>query len=108
MEQATFVPAASFSLSALVRIFNRAFAGYAVPITQTEETLAVMIANNDVSLADSLVLLHGADGEPAGITLLALRRPRGWIAGMGVDPAWRGQGHGAALMRAIIARARAL
>ncbi len=108
MEPATFVPAASFSLPALVRIFNRAFAGYALPIAQTEETLAAMIANNDVSLADSLVLLDGATGDAVGINLLALRPPRGWIAGMGVDPAWRGQGHGAALMRAIIARSRAL
>jgi GNAT superfamily N-acetyltransferase len=104
----TYVPAASFSLPVLVGIFNRAFAGYAVPIAQTEATLAAMIANNDVSLADSLVLLDGDEGHPIGINLLALRPPRGWIAGMGVDPVWRGQGHGAALMRAIIERARAL
>ena len=108
MEPATFVPATAFSLGALVRIFNRAFAGYAVPITQTEETLAAMVANNDVSLADSLVLLDGDESSPVGLNLLALRPPRGWIAGMGVDPVWRGQGHGAALMRAIIERARAL
>jgi ribosomal protein S18 acetylase RimI-like enzyme len=108
MEQGTYVPAASFSLSALAGIFNRAFAGYALPITQTEETLGAMIANNDVSLADSLVLLDGPTGEPVGLNLLALRPPRGWIAGMGVDLGRRGQGHGAALMRAIIERARAL
>ncbi|HEY7985247.1 MAG TPA: GNAT family N-acetyltransferase [Ktedonobacterales bacterium] len=106
MEPATYAPATSYSLGALVRIFNRAFAGYSMPITQTEETLAAMIANNDVSLADSLVMLDGA-GEPLGINLLALRPPRGWIAGMGVDADRRGQGHGAALMRAIITRARA-
>ncbi|HEV2239098.1 MAG TPA: GNAT family N-acetyltransferase, partial [Ktedonobacterales bacterium] len=107
MEPATYAPAASYSLGALVRIFNRSFAGYSMPISQTEETLAAMIANNDVSLADSLVMLDGA-GEPMGINLLALRPPRGWIAGMGVDADRRGQGYGAALMRAIIARARAL
>src|SRR6516225_1600138 len=60
----TYVPAASFSLPVLVGIFNRAFAGYAVPIAQTEATLAAMIANNDVSLADSLVLLDGDEGHP--------------------------------------------
>jgi ribosomal protein S18 acetylase RimI-like enzyme len=108
MRPATLVSAASFSLPALVRIFNRAFAGYAVPITQTEATLAAMITNNDVSLADSLVMVDDAAGDAIGINLLALRPPRGWIAGMGVDPVWRGQGHGAALMRAIIARAGAL
>jgi ribosomal protein S18 acetylase RimI-like enzyme len=106
MEPTTFVPAASFSLPALVRIFNRAFAGYPIPIAQTEATLAAMIRNNDVSLADSLVLLAGNASSPVGLNLLALRPPRGWIAGMGVDPAWRGQRLGLALMRAIIERAR--
>ena len=108
MEPATCVPATAFTLGALVGIFNRAFAGYALPITQTEETLGAMIVNNDVSLADSLVLLDEPAGEQVGLILLALRPPRGWIAGMGVDPRWRGRGHGGALMRAIIERARTL
>jgi ribosomal protein S18 acetylase RimI-like enzyme len=107
MEQTTCVPAASFSPSELVRIFNRAFAGYAIPIAQTEATLAAMIRNHDVSLADSLVLLAGDRGSPVGINLLALRPPRGWIAGMGVELAWRGKGLGLVLMRATIERARA-
>ncbi len=102
----TYVPADRYSLDTLTRAFNRAFIGYAIPLTQTPATLAAMIATNDVRLADSLVALD-EDGDPVGINLLAVRPPRGWIAGMGLDPAWRGQRHGTELLGALIAQARA-
>jgi ribosomal protein S18 acetylase RimI-like enzyme len=105
MEMLSLVPADHVDLDTLTRAFNRGFTNYYVPLTQTPESLAMMMEANDVSLADSLVALDGV-GDPAGVGLLALRPPRGWVAGMGVAPAWRGRGQGEMLLRALIARAR--
>jgi ribosomal protein S18 acetylase RimI-like enzyme len=107
MDTLSLVAADQFDLDALTCAFNRGFEHYHVPLTQTPHTLASMIHANDVSLADSLVALDPAGG-PAGIGLLALRAPRGWIAGMGVAPEWRGRGNGQALLTRLIARGRAL
>jgi GNAT superfamily N-acetyltransferase len=94
-------------LDALTLAFNHAFTGYQASLTQTPETLATMIATNDVSLVHSLVAVD-ANGELAGIGLLAVREGRGWIGGMGIAPAWRGKGQGELLMRQLIERARTL
>jgi ribosomal protein S18 acetylase RimI-like enzyme len=103
MDDLTFVPADQFGLQTLTLAFNRGFVGYYVALTQTPATLAAMIETNDVSLADSCVVLD-RDGAPAGIGLLGVRPPRGWVAGMGLAPLWRGQGQGSRLMRHLIAR----
>lgn len=107
MDDLTFVPASQFDPRTLTRAFNRGFAGYYVALSQTPDTLTAMIETNDVSLADSCVVLD-REGEPAGIGLLGVRPPRGWVAGMGIAPLWRGQGQGERLMRHLIARCRTL
>jgi GNAT superfamily N-acetyltransferase len=103
----TFLAPDGMNLDTLTLAFNRAFIGYYAPLTQTPETLATMIATNDVSLVDSLVA-KDVNGALAGIGLLAVRERRGWIAGMGLAPDWRGKGQGELLMRRLIERARAL
>ena len=106
MDQPRLVPADTVSLETLTAAFNRAFEGYLVPLSQTPESLRTMIRTNDVEVAASVVAL-APDGAPMGVGLLAIRGARGWIGGMGIAPEWRGQGHGAAIMRALIERARA-
>jgi GNAT superfamily N-acetyltransferase len=101
----TLATADAFGLDVLAAAFNRAFTGYFYPLTQTPGSLAAMVAETDVSLPDSLVALDPA-GAAVGIALLAARPPRGWIAGVGLDPAWRGRGEARELMRALIERAR--
>lgn len=105
MDTLSLIPADQVDLDALTLAFNRGFTDYFVPLAQTPESLTAMIETNDVSLADSLVALDSTSA-PVGIGLLALRPPRGWVAGMGVAPMWRGQGQGEALMRGLIARCR--
>lgn len=107
MDAVTYIPASQLALPDLVRAFNRAFTGYYLPLTQTEATLRAMVLANDIRLEDSRVALDAA-GEPVGVALLGLRAPRGWVGGMGIAPEWRGKGHGAALMRALIAHCREL
>jgi GNAT superfamily N-acetyltransferase len=107
MDELRLVPAHTVGEWTLTQAFNRAFEGYFVPMAQTPASLLAMIAQTDVSLADSIVALD-PDDAPAGIGLMAVRPPRGWIAGMGLAVAWRGQGLGASMMRPLIDRARAL
>ncbi len=95
-----FAPASDFSLEQLTYAFNRAFTGYYFPMTQTQDGLAEMMSENDVQLSVSLMLL--VDDELAGIGLVALRGDRGWIAGMGVDPRWRGKGLGRQLLTRLL------
>ena len=99
---AAYCQASALPLERLTDAFNLGFAGYLLPMEQTPESLARMIHEEDVRLEDSLALF--VDGEPAGIGLVAVRGVRGWIAGMGVAPAWRGKGLGGELLRQLLAR----
>jgi GNAT superfamily N-acetyltransferase len=92
----TFASAASLPLERVTQAFNLGFTGYYLPMTQTPDGLAQMIRENDVRLQNSAVLL--VNGELAGVGLVGVRAERGWLAGMGVAPQWRGQGVGARLL----------
>jgi ribosomal protein S18 acetylase RimI-like enzyme len=105
MESLALVAADQVDLDTLTLAFNSGFTNYFVPLTQTSESLATLIETNDVSLADSVVAREPS-GAPAGIGLLAVRGRRGWVAGMGVAPAWRRRAQGEAIMRELIARCR--
>src|SRR5262249_18620143 len=98
-----FSTASTAPIERLTEAFNRGFEGYLVPMHHTADSLSVMLRTNDVRLTDSLIA-WAPDGESAGVALLAVRGDRGWVAGMGIAPAWRGNGHGAALLSALIAR----
>ncbi len=102
MSSISFAPASALPLERLTAAFNLGFTGYYLPMEQTADSLARMIAENDVRLEQSLALF--VDGQPAGIGLAALRGARGWIAGMGVGPAWRGQGYGERMLRHLLIR----
>jgi hypothetical protein len=62
------------------------------------------VRTEQIDLWASPVLL--ADGEPAGVTLLALRGARAWCGGFGVVTARRGLGLSHALAAELLARAR--
>ncbi|MDE3228857.1 MAG: GNAT family N-acetyltransferase, partial [Chloroflexota bacterium] len=102
MTALAYCQASTLPLERLTAAFNLGFAGYFLPMEQTPESLGRMIHEVDVRLEDSLALF--ADGEPAGIGLVAVRGVRGWIAGMGVAPALRGQGVGGELLRQLLIR----
>lgn len=107
MDALTYRRASAFSLEQLVAAFNLSFEGYFVSMVQTVDSLRALIEVNDVALAHSFVAVD-ASGGPGGIVLLGIRGSRGWIAGMGLAPRWRGQGQSAPLMQAALAEARAL
>ena len=103
MDELECLPAGELSLAALADVFNTVFEGYLVPMRHTVESLATMVQTNDIRLGESLVARRA--GALVGLALLGVRGERGWVGGMAVAPRWRGQGAGAALLRALIARA---
>jgi GNAT superfamily N-acetyltransferase/predicted GNAT family acetyltransferase len=96
----TVQSAVEFPLATLCDIINRSFKGYvAGDITFTVPMLATFMAQGDISLTRSLVVLQ--DGEPAGIAMMARR---GWsvrVALMGVIPEFQNQGVGRWLLGQI-------
>ncbi|HEX8981309.1 MAG TPA: GNAT family N-acetyltransferase [Ktedonobacterales bacterium] len=92
------------SLEQVTEAFNLGFQAYHLPMTQTQDGLAQMIRENDVRLENSFVLY--VDEHIAGVGLVGQREARGWVAGMGVAPAWRGQGIGGRLLEHLLVRMR--
>ncbi|HEX9035544.1 MAG TPA: GNAT family N-acetyltransferase [Ktedonobacterales bacterium] len=99
-EAVKFSPASSFSLEELTSAFNLAFTGYYLPLLQTTESLHEMMRENEVSLSVSRVL--SLNGSIQGIGLVAMRAKRGWVAGIGIGPRWRGEGYGRRLLACLL------
>src|SRR5690242_5016483 len=66
--QATFAPAAAYTLDALSDIFTRSFENYFYPGTTTAAILAARVRTEQIDLQHSLVMCVGDD--PAGLALL--------------------------------------
>ncbi|HEY7339723.1 MAG TPA: GNAT family N-acetyltransferase [Ktedonobacterales bacterium] len=107
METLTYLRAESLAPARVVEAFNRSFEGYFVPMTHTVDSLRILIEVNDVALAHSFVAVD-EQGRPGGVVMLAIRGSRGWIAGMGLAPEWRGHGQAEPLMEAALSEARTL
>jgi ribosomal protein S18 acetylase RimI-like enzyme len=107
VETLTYLRAETLAPERVVAAFNRSFEGYFVPMTHTVDSLRMLIEVNDVALAHSFVAVD-EQGQPGGVVLLAIRGVRGWIAGMGLAPQWRGRGQAAPLMEAALTEARTL
>ncbi len=95
----------NWGIARTTELLNRAFADYLVKIAFTEASLATMVTTDSVSLADSCVAL--VEGEPAGVALIARRGDTSRVAGMALVPAARRCGAGGALVRELLAQARA-
>ena len=107
METLTYLRAETLAPERVVEAFNRSFEGYFVPMTHTVDSLHTLIEVNDVALAHSFAAVD-EQGRPGGVVMLAIRGSRGWIAGMGLAPEWRGCGQAVPLMEAALAEARRL
>jgi len=99
--------ASEFNYEQLAEIYNQTRVDYLVPMPMNAARLQEYVETYDVSLADSFVALTPG-GEKLGVAMLGLRSDRAWITRLGVIPTTRRHGTGAALMRALIARAEEL
>lgn len=100
-----FVSAAAVSLEAFAAAFTSAFAGYPVPVAVDAVWLSRRARYEQHDLLNSLVAFEGA--EAVGTAILGVRGERGWVAGFGVVPRWRGRGLACRLMSELVGRARA-
>lgn len=98
-ERTSLGSAGEIPIADLTALFNQAYADYFVPIVLTEPSFREMVVNFDHDLEASRLLVDGAG--PRAFALLGVRGKRGWIGGMGVLPAHRGQGLGRAVMDAV-------
>ena len=101
-----FQRASAFCLADLTAHWNLGYEGYFVPIQYTEVMLHHYIADEDLDLDSSPVLLDR--GELVGFSYLGRRGDRGWIGGFGVAPAHRGRGIGREIFAEQMAIARRL
>lgn len=100
----TIVSAATVSLEAYAAAFTSAFRGYHHPVSHNAATLALRVRLEQYDLENSLLGLDR--GDVVGVAALAVRGPRGWVAGLAVVPEQRGRGRGRELMSALLGRAR--
>lgn len=97
------VPASTLDHPRLAALFTACYEGYPVPVHVNEATLDFMVDSSSLDLGRSRIAV--LDGEPVGVALLGVRRPRGWIGGLGVVSPARRHGAGLALMEAVLAEA---
>src|SRR5215213_6407598 len=99
------VPASNYSLPDLVKLLNRGFENYFIPIQFTTDMFSNMLRKDGIDLADSRILI--ADDQACGIALIACRRVKhvSRLAAMGIAKGIRGQGAGSWFMKQLIAEA---
>lgn len=96
------VPASNYSLSDLVKVLNRGFEEYFIPIHFSIDMFSNMLRKDGIDLVDSRVLL--ADNQTCGIALIARRRSShaSRVAAMGIAREARGKGAGSWFMKELI------
>jgi len=97
-------PASDYPLPDLVKILNRGFENYLVPIQFSLSQFLTMILKDSIDLNSSRILL--ADDQPSGIALIARRGWASRLAAMGVSGQTRGKGAGSWFMGRLIQEAR--
>jgi GNAT superfamily N-acetyltransferase len=100
----TVLPVTQVDFTAYVRAFNDAYKGYLVPIHLTTEQMRLSIAQNQIDLEASRVILDGE--QIVGVGSLAIRGELGWVGGVGVAPSHRRKGIGRQLMHTLFDAAR--
>lgn len=96
------VPASKYSLPDLVKLLNRGFEDYSVPIRFSADMFSNMLRKDGIDLADSRVLT--ADDQACGIALIACRKVlrASRLAAMGITKETRGKGAGSWFMKKLI------
>jgi GNAT superfamily N-acetyltransferase len=95
-------PASNYSLPDLVKLLNRGFEEYFVPIHFTMDMFSNMLRKDGIDLADSRVLL--AQDRACGVALIACRSSlhASRVAAMGIAKETRGKGAGSWFMKTLI------
>jgi ribosomal protein S18 acetylase RimI-like enzyme len=96
---------ASCDDTARAAAFNAVYAQYLMPFTMTPEQTRRHIESTAIDPTRSPLWLDDT-GAVQAMAALGIRSQRGWIGGLGIAPAYRGQRLGHALLRETLALAR--
>lgn len=102
----TVIPASQLSPEELLVVFNAAYENYIIPFRMNAEQLQQHISSHNIDLEASCVITD--DGTPISVAMLGRRGLFGWVGGVGVALAYRGQGIGRQIMTALLENARTL
>jgi ribosomal protein S18 acetylase RimI-like enzyme len=98
------LPMTETDLDKVVKVLNRGFSDYAVPVQFSTPNLLRFLVQDSVSLVNSRIALVG--GEFAGVALIARRGWSSRLAAMAVVPEARGQGVGTRMVMGLMDEAR--
>ncbi len=101
----TFQSLADHSLTETSALMNRAYEGYAIPVSFSPDNLALRMTSDHVDLLESFVVR--VDDAPAGVALIARRGPASRLAAFGIFREHRGAGLGRAAVAHMLDQARA-
>jgi ribosomal protein S18 acetylase RimI-like enzyme len=93
-----------YELAEIVRLINRGFADYFVPVEFNRPLLLTMVQQDSIDVVCSRVVVHGK--KPVGVALIARRGWTSRVAAMALVPEARGQGVGTWLMEQLMAEAK--
>ena len=96
--------AALYPLSGLAELLTAGFAGYVIPMKMSADALAERVANEDIDLALSRVVVRA--GEELGLALIARRGRESRLAAMGIRAEARSAGAGRFLLAHVLRDAR--
>lgn len=102
------VACSQYTFDELAAIYNEARTDYIVPMPMNGKRMREYVQHYDIDLDHSFVDIDPHDQLPNGICMMGLRDTRSWITRLGVIPARRRRKSGEFLMRAELARAKAL
>ena len=91
-----FEPASASTPAELTALWNRAYESYYVPLVFTEAHLSHHMRRSGMELDRSLV--GRIDGEPFGLSCIAVRGERAWLGGFGVAKEHRRRGLAARML----------
>lgn len=96
------LPASNFSLTDLVKLLNRGFEEYFIPIRFTADLFSTMLRKDGIDLAESRILM--VDDQACGIALIAPRPAvhTSRLAAMGITREMRGRRAGTWFMEQLV------
>ena len=102
------IPASQYTTEELTDFYNQTRVDYLVPMPMSVDVMGEYIHDFDVDLEHSPIIQDEETEEFLGLGMLGVRGDKTWITRLGVTPASRKRGAGAAIMNAFFESSKEL